>query len=283
MPTAVSEELPCGALRRLGDGLETDGRIWIQAEPVALRPDQDRLLMFDMVDFDLDAADAARCIAAFNGHFERDGLRLEQGTPCRWYLALDRMPRILTSPLGEAFGRNMDMFLPRGEEALEWHRLLNEVQMLFHGLSVNQERQAAGRMPVGGLWLSGAGRLPTVKPLFDLVVGDEPLALGLARAAGIATAPLSRGDGIGDFEGGEVLWVNDRMLRPVWQADPVRWLEEAAEFCRRFEACVALLRRGRFQRIRLYPGDGQVYSLSKGSFRRFWRRQRALAERMLSG
>ena len=253
-------ELPCGALRRLGEGGPPDDRVWLQADPVALRPDQDRLLLFDMADFGLDEAEMAGLVRAFNDHFSSDGLRLEAGGLGRHgYLAVPRPPRIRTSTLGEAFGRNADIFLPRGDEALEWHRLLNEVQMLFHALELNEARREAGRMPVGGLWFSGAGVLPAVSPCFDLVVADEPLALGLAHAAGTPVRPLATAETLADGEGGTVLLVDDRLQRPVWQADPARWFDGLAGFARRLDGCVNMLGSGRFSELRLYPGGGWVH------------------------
>ncbi len=277
-------ELPYGALRRLGEGGPPDDRVWLQADPVALRPDRDRLLLFDMVDFGLDDTEMAGLVRAFNDHFSSDGLRLEAGAFGRHgYLAVPRPPRIRTSTLGEAFGRNVDMFLPRGDEALEWHRLLNEVQMLFHGLELNEARREAGRMPVGGLWFSGAGVLPGVSACFDLVVADEPLALGLARAAGTPVRPLAAAGTLAEDEGGELLLVDDRLQRPAWQADPTTWFDGLAGFARRLDAWVNLLGSGRFREVRLYPGGGRVHVISNRALRRFWRRRHPLSDYLLAG
>jgi len=278
LPCSAQGELPFGALRRLGDGLRGDGRFWFQADPVALYPDQDRLLIFDMVDLDLAEAEAQQLIGVFNDHFADEGMRLEMGRACRWYLTLESAPKLVTKPLGLAFGRNMDMFLPEGEDGLQWHRLLNEVQMLFHALEINTERQMNGKMPVSGLWISGGGTLPSVHSAgFDLVIADEPLALGLARTGSVETCSLDAGEALVGCAGEEVLLVDDRLHRAVWNADPGRWLEQIESFANRFEAYVANLRSGRFAQIRLYPADGRVYSITPGSIRRFWRRRQALS------
>ena len=138
-------------------------------------------------------------------------------------------------------------------------------------------------MPVAGLWFSGGGVLPSVAPSFDLVVSDEPLAMGLGRAAGIAVCSLDGWDVAGPFDGKDVLLVDDRLQRAVWCADPNRWFEQLNAFAGRFEVHVETLRSGKFAEIRLYPADGQVYSITDGSFRRFWRRRQSLAEQLVSG
>ena len=59
-----------------------------------------------------------------------DGLRFFAPNPTRWYVAIDWLPEIATSPLRAAAGRNIDV-LPKGP-TLTWHRWFNEIQMLFH-------------------------------------------------------------------------------------------------------------------------------------------------------
>jgi hypothetical protein len=138
-------------------------------------------------------------------------------------------------------------------------------------------------MPVGGLWVSGAGVLPPVSPRFDLVVADEPLALGLARAAGTPVRPLAAAETLADGEGGEVLLVDDRLQRPVWQADPAGWFDGLAGFARRLDACVNMLGNGRFREIRLYPGGGGVHVIGRRSLHRFWRRRHPLSHHLPAG
>jgi len=137
-------------------------RVLLHAHPVHLRPDHDRLLAFDFHDRPIRVEEAAAFVDAFNRHFAEDGLELLAPHPGRWYLAVERLPRVRLHPLSDILGRNIDLFLPEGEEARTWRALLNEVQMLFHGLPVNAEREARGLWPVNGLWFSGAGRLPQV-------------------------------------------------------------------------------------------------------------------------
>ncbi|BAN69478.1 hypothetical protein [endosymbiont of unidentified scaly snail isolate Monju] len=137
-------------------------RVLLHAHPVHLVPDQDRLLALDFHDHSLSAEETAAFVEAFNRHFVEDGLELLAPHPDRWYLAVEQEPRARFHPLADILGRNIDHFLPEGEQARYWRALLNEVQMLFHGLPVNAEREARGLWPVNGLWFSGAGRLPPV-------------------------------------------------------------------------------------------------------------------------
>jgi len=269
-------ELPFAALSRLGDGAAADDSFWLQANPVCLRPDQGRLLLFDSVDFDLTAADAGALADRFREHFSDSGWRLEVATPQRWYLGLAEPVSLSTRPLGEVFGRNMDRFLPSGDDALRWHGLLNEIQMLFHDAPANQAREAQGKMTIGGLWLSGGGRLPQVTAgEMEQVCSDQPLARGLAVAAGIDAIPLATAgrapwaDTIGQ------LLVYDSLQRPVWRADPFDWQDAAAHFADWLVAGIDALRSGQFDELLIYPCDGSRFRLDRRGLRRFWRRAAA--------
>ncbi len=164
----------------------------LHADPVHLRPDRDRLVLFAGPDFAPDRAEADALVALFNHHFGVEGPRLEAPTPEHWYLLTDKPPDLVTQPLAAVLGRPIAGQLPQGAEARHWARFLNEVQMLFHHSEVNQRREAAGIPSLNGLWLWGGGSLvaPPGQASYERVFSADPLALGLARASGIPTAPL---------------------------------------------------------------------------------------------
>ena len=163
----------------------------LHADPVHLRPDRDRLVLFAGSDFAPDRAEADALVALFNQHLGGEGLHLEAPTPARWYLLSEQPPELVTQPLAAVLGRPIAGQLPQGPEARRWARLLNEVQMLFHHSEVNQRREAAGIPTLNGLWLWGGGR-PLLPPSgqvgYARVFSADPLARGLARARGIPSA-----------------------------------------------------------------------------------------------
>lgn len=198
----------------------SSGPYVLHAVPVHLRPDRDRLVLFAGPDFAPDRAEADALVALFNQHLGAEGLRLEAPTPARWYLLSEGSHDLVTQPLPAVLGRPIAGQLPRGPEARHWARLLNEIQMLFHHSEVNRRREAVGLPTISGLWLWGGGQLlppPSLaggastpagssssqfggaaipvgssSPQADYaqVYSTDPLALGLARACGIPTAPL---------------------------------------------------------------------------------------------
>ena len=142
---------PSAALCRLADGGAADTGYWLHADPVLLKPDMDRLLLFDGRSLEIAPVEAEVLGKLILGHFADQGWRLEQAAPDRWYLQLPEAPALVTRPLHRVAGRNLFPFLPEGGDRGRWRSLLNEIQMLLHHADVNQARRAAGRPEINGL------------------------------------------------------------------------------------------------------------------------------------
>ena len=81
--------LPLAPLRLAGQGGQAEGGFWIQATPVCLRPDRDRLLLFDTRDIELPMADARELADGVCSHFSDLGWRLQLTTPHDWFMGMD--------------------------------------------------------------------------------------------------------------------------------------------------------------------------------------------------
>ncbi len=270
-----SAEPPIGALGLLGEGGDPQHACWLRADPLHLRADLTRLLVFDTGAFPLLPAEARALVELFNAHFADRGLSLVAPHPERWYLRLEDCPRIRTQPLETALGRSPDELLPTGDDAGLWRALLNEVQMLFHSAAVNVEREARGLPSVNGVWLHGAGRLPVgAVPQADGFFGEHPLLAGLARLRGVPVQPLPpRATQLLGAPGHSLaLWQG--LLPAVLTGDLAGWIDGLG----RLEAWLAGLAdglaRARGIELRLCPGTGQAFMLDGRRLGRFWRRRR---------
>lgn len=266
-------DLPSASLCWLADTGQPPDSCLLHADPVTLHPDMDRLLLFGFEESGIDATEAASFVDAFNSHFAEDGLKLHAPRPQRWYLSLDASPHIRTHPLSDVLGRNIDPFLPTGPQAMEWHKLFTEIQMLFHGLSVNPEREARGQQPVNGLWFSGAGSLPEPKGRhFAQVIGEGPLLRGIGQlTATTVLQPVqeeARGWSSWSGEGSQLI-VLQQPFSAVVKADPVSWLAAVEQV---EEKLSKLLEYG--LDFDLYPCNGSVYRWKPNMRRWFWRRKR---------
>ena len=98
------------------------------------------------------APDEAReLVAALNTPFAQDGLVFRAPRPARWYLGLDRVPALVTRALPDVAGKDIDRYLPTGDDRLRWHHVLNEIQMLLHAHPVNQAREALNQPAINSV------------------------------------------------------------------------------------------------------------------------------------
>jgi len=274
-------DYPHGALSRIGDGLDRDDRCWFLAEPVLLRPDKDRLLLFDSRELSF-SIDEARVLAQLcTEHFRDEGLKLEVAAAHRWYLSLNHTPYLKTSNLGDVFGRNMDLFLPSGPDARRWRSLTNEIQMLWHDSQVNRMREEEGKLPINGIWLSGGGVLTTdVSRPYDRIYAHHPLAAGLAATTGIPCKDLPGKPDEMFEEADRVLAIYPDLVRPVWRANIQDWMETAAQLDGWVKDLLICLRKKSLDEVRIYPCNGRFIQLTPRGLRRFWKRQLPLVEQL---
>ncbi len=278
--TRSDRDLPSAPLCLLADApaWAHDG-CWFHADPVHLRADRDRLLLFagSALAPREDEADALVC--AFNAHFAADGLYLIAVRPDRWYLRVAEPPNLRTCPLYEVAGRGLDACLPSGPDARAWNRWQNEAQMLFYGHPVNQVRETAGRPVISGVWTWGGGVLPAVSGGPALTIADHPLAVGLAQASGGVRRGLDTLDRAARHDGiGTVLVFWDTLWQSVSTGDLDAWRRGVDALDALVATLWSELAAKRLCRLTLDDGIGNRFTLRRADQRRVWRRRGALGD-----
>lgn len=257
---------------------------WLHADPIHLRPNRDRLILFDARHLGLEREDSGSLVDLFNKHFAADGFRLETATPDRWYLRADPAPRLHTRALADVVGRGLERSYLGGEDAGCWMGWLNETQMLFHHAEANQRREAAGKPMVSGIWPWGGGSLPDEMPQcrYGSVFATDALALGLAKAAMVAAHPLPAQprELLAATPQGSVLLFWDALWPAVLDADAETWAQGIARLAIWVDGLVGLLGEGQVEEIALFPCDGTCLAVTRGALRRFWRRPARIADRL---
>src|SRR5689334_6212755 len=133
---------PLAPLTLAVDGGEPADVYTLRADPVHIRVSREGLHLVDNALFDVGAGEAEALVAVLNGHFAADGMRFEAPHPKRWYVKLAQTPALSTRSISEVAGADVQHCLPTGADALKWHRLFNEAQMVLHEHPVNSAREA---------------------------------------------------------------------------------------------------------------------------------------------
>ncbi len=264
MPAGFSE----APFMRLADTGVSDHGFYFRADPVHLAPDRDRLVMLPLSVMQVQEEEASALVEVFNNLYQREGYMLEAPDPARWYMQVPEPLRCVTHPPTEVSGGPVLEYMPRGEHGRNLRRLMNEMQMLFHGQPVNLARESAGLPSINSLWLWGGGCLPE-QPIEgpDRVLTDMPLIAGLGRYAGCKCS-LWNGAGYDPSDPGTHLIAIGCTSEP-----------EVTQLERHLAVpMLRALQQGKVDELFIYPGNQRCYRVTRNMQRKFWRRPRPLAD-----
>ncbi|HEY6241311.1 MAG TPA: regulator [Burkholderiales bacterium] len=194
---------PVAPYSLLADGGTPERHFWMRADPVHLRAGNNSLILADSGAFEVSRAEAEALVETLNRHFGETMLFYPMH-PARWYVRLDKVTEVQTTPPAAAHGETIEGKLPSGDDAMRLHAWMNEAQMLLHEHPVNTAREARGEPVLNSIWFWGGGIIDPVKArTFSTVIGDDPLARGLALAAGIPHRALANdaGSALAGLEG----------------------------------------------------------------------------------
>ena len=279
---AVEVGLPVAAVMHQFDlNKPTDGFCFC-ATPVNMQPDRDRLVMIGGDNLAVTLAEARQLADEFNKLFAEDGLRLEVPVSNRWYLHSSTKPEITTQPLKHVIGQNIGHYLPAGKDAMQWHAILNEVQMLFYNSQVNERRRMSGQAEINSFWLWGEGELPVApQNSWQHVWSNEPLSCALAKLGQneLASMPASAEEWQEQADqNGSHLLVFDALAEAVAQHDIGRWREMMQTLNDEWIAPLSIaLKSKSISTVRLLS-DNAEFEISRKSLKRWWKRPRSFAE-----
>ena len=250
------------------DGIEPGNYYWLRADPVHVVIRRNQMVVQDGVA--LSAEEAGALCAALDGHFAADGLRFFAPHPQRWYVRLEAAPQLETTPLPRVVGEDACAHLPRGADALRWHKILNEIQMLLYAHPVNQAREERGELPVNSVWLWGGGQARQLAQPYPCLCGDSELAAAFVRPAGIACA-----EGMEQCVEGGGLVVYEALRHALRRGDLDAWRAGVQELEQNIASSMRALRAGRIERVTLdvlREGAPRSFVLTRGDTWKLWRR-----------
>jgi hypothetical protein len=276
---------PVAPYTLLADGGAPERHFWLRADPVHLRLGRDTLTFSDAAAFEVSRAESEALVETLNRHFG-DAMLFYPMQPARWYLRLREAPDMHTTPPSAAREQPIEGHLPSGPDAVRFHALMNEAQMLLHEHPVNAEREARGEPALNSVWFWGGGVIDAAKDRpFSTVIGDDPLARGLALSAGIPVRALSK-DASAMLAAAQDEGVALVVLDPPRSATGHARGHRAALERDWFGPLLEALRCGRIGMLTLsLPGADSLLEVEtvRSDLRYFWRLKRPLANYLGTG
>lgn len=272
---SLQDDVPFAAISARFDGLGEG--CWLRADAVHLSLQRDQMVLSQALVTDEEAQQF--CIS-LNEYFSGQGMNFYAPHATRWYVRVDNLPKMQTTPLSEVISCNVRGALPRGADAARWHQVFNESQMLLHAHPLNEQREARGELPVNSLWLWGGGSQQEALPkTYDHVAADEVMAQMCAVAADI---PYEKIDGPWQVQAGRQLLVCNALRVALQSGDLQAWREAVLTFERDVaRPLFAALRAGKLAHLQIdvLAGESSQRIVMRSSDAwRFWRRGRALAK-----
>ncbi len=247
--------------------------IWMRADPAHVRLEREQVVL--LPDIPVGAEEAAEFCKSLNAHFAGQGMEFFAPHANRWYVRLDGLPDIATTPLSQAAFRNIHGNLPRGADERRWRQLFNEMQMLLFAHPVNEVREAGGELAVNSVWLWGEGKDARVSASFGHACSDEVLTEMLSSSAGIPFKPWQPS---WQSEHGDELLVFTGLRASLQSGDLPAWRAALQDFEAGYAKPIwQALRQGRISGLRLdVLGADQLYrcSLERVDAWAFWRGSR---------
>lgn len=284
---------PVAPLTLTLEGCDPGTAYWLRADPVHLQLQRNKLLLAESGNFTVSRLEADHLVSALNQHFISENLHFIAPNPQRWYLRLQQAPGILTHALSEVSGADVRPYLPSGNDAMHWHNIFNEIQMLLHHHPDNLFREAENALPINSVWLWGGGFKPAVPGRhFSAVWSNNALARALAATAGICDAPVPhdaeqwlQSCELSAPSDAEHLIVLENLESAVRRGDIATWRDEISTLNRNWlDPLLELLGKRITRLTMIVPAIGgcERFELSPCSMRRFWRRNRPVSAYMSS-
>lgn len=276
----AGKDLPVATVSYAGETGETNNDWCVRADPVQLIPDRDQLVLMGPESLSLTQAEADGLVAELNEQFAEDGWRIEACTPTRWYLHQHDEPGLRTYGLAQVRGHAIGDYLPKGADGKQWHRLMNEVQMVLHTCAVNQQRVAAGQAPVSSLWFWGSGKTPEIKHgRWAFLCSDEPVSCGLAMLSNTTKndLPENATAWLNTVVDGENLLVMHALADNLQYGEMDNWVKQVRVIEHEWIApLIMALRSNQICELTIYGCNGRQFTLSRSGLKRWWRRKKPM-------
>jgi hypothetical protein len=273
--TDTSPPAAHAAMRALG--LPAVEGHWFLLHPTHIHIARDHLVLTDRRQLALAPQQARALFDAAAPLFDEVGKTLLYGSADTWFMRADDWPQLRTATPDAASGRNVDIWMPKGEGDRAWRKLQNEIQMHWFTHPLNEERETLGLKPVNSLWLWGGAdpsSLAAGAPhIYDTCFNLSGWMQLFDRSAAGAQHGADAAQTIG-HPGATGLLLLDALTEPGLTNEWGYWLERT-EILERdwFAPLLEALRGGQLRSLKLIlSGQERIaeFACNRNALRKFW-------------
>jgi hypothetical protein len=257
--------------------VETNKDYWIRADPVHLRIEQNHIMLADSQAFQINNEEAEVLTNDINKSFSKDDWSLLPLHPKRWYIRTTNTPKMNTYTLSQVTCKNINSFLPSGQDSIAWHKMFNEIQMLLHEHPLNKAREARGELTINSIWFWGGGHHPqSIESLYTKIWTNNGLARALSLASGTqhSQLPLDATSWQRLNSSGNHLLILDSLLGKSQYRDAYSWRENLKELEKNwFTPLYTALKQGNINMLTitaLNETGAWDFSITRSNLWRFW-------------
>jgi hypothetical protein len=277
--TKSDEMFPFAAVGAHAESISnTNEKYWLRADPVHLSVNRDRMVLLDASQLDITDAESVALVGTLQHHFRDDDFTIHAPHPERWYISSNKPIALRSHPISEVRGCNVADYWFDGPDRARWQTRLSEIQMLLHAHSVNEARDAAGQLPINGIWFWGAGESPSsLNRDYAQIVANDVLLEGIASltAAKFVKANLFDQSELSSNQAESTLVALDQLAIPAAYGDWETWQTSLAALDQAwFAPMLSALKNGRLKEIRIYSPNKKRsldFSIKRIDLMKFWR------------
>jgi hypothetical protein len=252
-----------------GYGLDGTQGCWHIVHPAHIEISRSHLMMTDPRQLQLSNEHARALYEVARPYFEESGMTLLYGDAANWFLRADEWAGLDTATPDSAAGMNLTEWLPRGEQAVAFRKLQNEIQMLWFGHGANGAREEAGLAAINAFWPWAAGGAVPAKATPLATIDTLGWIDALATVKDIAPASVAA-------LGEDTIVYCDTLSPWAIGGEWAGWLQDMQRLdASLFAPVLGAMQQGRVKEVQLVltRRDGLAQTTtSKMAQRQFWRR-----------
>lgn len=164
-------------------GTEPETRV-LRADPVHLRADPSRLVLFAPRHLEVTPTEGDQLIGALNDVYAEQDLNFLRGaSPERWYIAGAGLPELLAPSPSSLDGETLEPDRQSRRQMGVLQTIWTEIQMLFHDHPVNEARVGKHKPAINSVWFWGGGDVTIPRGLQDIAIATDDDELWTAAAS----------------------------------------------------------------------------------------------------